>query len=395
MKQKNLIFLGLGIIVVLLSVWVYLMFFAPSRAANNNIFADLGLGGEVDGTVVPAPPVEEQPEPVVNMERPRLRQLTTKPVIGFTEVQATSTDPVDIYFAEAGTGHIYKIDLTSGEETRISNTTIGEAALASFSKDGAAVAIRARNDRRSNELVLGLIDTTKPGIEETKLKADVYDFTLVSSSTLLYTTKTPVGMVAHSRNWRTETEKDIFTIPFFEANISWGSNENSPHVVYPKPSYLLEGFLYQFSKGKMERLPAAGFGLTAINTPDYIVYTTTKDYITKSNIYDTTNETKVGAPIIMLPEKCVPDMKESLYVWCAYQNKKLDLGFPDDWNRGEMSFTDSLWRVNLKEAGADFLIDTLEESGREIDVTNMTIGNSETALYFINKNDNSLWMYEL
>lgn len=396
MKQKNLIFLGLGIIVILLAVWVYLMFFAPNRAENNNIFSNLdNLGGEVDGTVVP-PVIETPPEPVVNMERPRLRQLTTKPVIGFTEVQATSTDPINIYFAEAGTGHIYKINLSSGEEVRISNTTVGEAALASFSHDGEAVAIRARNDKRANELVLGTIDTSSTGIKETKLESDVYDFTLVSSTTLLYTTKTSAGMVAHSRNWQTGTEKTLFTIPFFEANISWGKNENSPQIVYPKPSYLLEGYLYQFTKGKMERLPAAGFGLTAINTPNYIVYTATKNYIPSSAIYDLKTETKSGAPIIMLPEKCVNDLNEPVYLWCAAEaNKKMAFEFPDNWNRGQVSFSDSLWKVNLREGNAEFLVDMLKESGRELDVTNMTIGQSATALYFINKNDNTLWMYEL
>lgn len=394
MSQKNLIIIGFGIIAILIVTWIYLMFFAPNKI-DDETFTDLGLNGEVDGTVIIEPDATTT-EPVVNMDRPRLRQLTTKPVIGFTEVQATSTDPIEIFYAEAGTGHIYKINLSSGEETRVSNTTIGEAAYASFSNDGKAVAIRARNDKRANNLILGLIDETSTGIKETELKANVYDFTLVSSSTLLYTTKETSGMVAHSQNWQTGTEKSLFTIPFFEANISWGKDENSSHIVYPKPSYLLEGYLYKFTKGIMERLPASGFGLTAINTPEYIVYTTVKNYTPSNIIYNLKTKEKSLAPILVLPEKCVNDPKDPVYLWCGYEEfKKLDVDFPDNWYRGKISFSDTLWKVNLQYQNAELLVDTLKESGREIDVTNMSIGGSETALYFINKNDNTLWMYEL
>lgn len=394
MSQKNLIIIGLGVLIILLGVWVYLMFFPPEHK-NDDIFTNLGENGEIDNTIV-VDPIATTTQPVVNMDRPRLRQLTTRPVIGFTEVQATSTDPVVIYYAEAGTGHVYKINLTTGEETRISNTTIGEAAVASFSSDGKTVAIRARNDLRSNNLLLGSISDGQPGIKETELKKNVYDFTLVSSTTLLYTTKESTGMVVYSRNWQTDTEKVLFTIPFFEANISWGKTENDPQIVYPKPSYLLEGYLYQFSKGKMERLPAAGFGLTAINTPNYLVYSITKDSKPVSLIYNRKTKEKMEAQYILLPEKCVNDNKNPNYLWCAVEwDKPTNFDFPDNWYRGNISFSDILVKIDLREYGSEFLVDILKESKREVDVTSMSIGDSETALYFINKNDNTLWMYEL
>lgn len=394
MSQKNLILVGLGILIILLGVWVYLMFFAPDHKAND-IFTDLGQSGEIDNSLV-IEPVASSSEPVVNMDRPRLRQLTTRPIIGFTEVQATSSDPIAIYYAEAGTGHIYKINLTSGEEIRVSNSTIGEASVASFSKDGAAVAIRANNNLRANDLNISLVKNEPSEFEKVVLEKKVYDFTLVSSTTLLYTTKEPTGMVVYSRNWQTGTEKVLFTIPFFEANIAWGKTENDPQIVYPKPSYLLEGYLYQFSKGKVERLPAAGFGLTAINTPNYIVYSITKDSKPVSLIYNRKTKEKMEAQYILLPEKCVNDTKEPNYLWCAVQwDKPVNFDFPDNWYRGNISFSDILVKIDLREYGSEYLVDILKESKREVDVTSMSIGDSETALYFINKNDNTLWMYEL
>ncbi len=393
MKQKYLIISGLVIVLLLLAIWLYLMFFGTPKNPDD-IFADLGFGGNENGIVVAPPEIKEE-TPVVNMARPRLRQLTIRPVIGFAEVQATTSDPIYIYYAEAGTGHVYQIELSSGTENRISNTTIAEASIAKFSPDGQAVAIRARNDRRANELNLVIIDTSTGSLQTSLLKEQVYDFTLISSSSLLYTIRTNEGLVARVRDWRQEKESALFTIPFYEAMIAWGETKDGAHIVYPKASHLLEGYLYSFTKGKMSRLPVSGFGLTAINSGDYITYTNTKEYVPTSYIYSASSSLVSQAPIIMLPEKCAGSKKDTSRIWCGADDTARDFAFPDNWYRGQVSFTDTLWQVNLAEPSADFLVDTLAESGRAIDVNSMIVGDSETALYFTNKNDNTLWMYEL
>jgi hypothetical protein len=58
---------------------------------------------------------------------------------------------------------------------------------------------------------------------------------------------------------------------------------------------------------------------------------------------------------------------------------------------------DTLWKVYLDRGGAEFVVDPmLEETVRRpIDMTQMTAGASGYGIYFINKNDNTLWMYEL
>ena len=59
MKKQIFIVAGTLIVVLLLAVWGYLFFFGTPESADD-VFANLGLNGEVDTNYVP-PPVVEQP----------------------------------------------------------------------------------------------------------------------------------------------------------------------------------------------------------------------------------------------------------------------------------------------------------------------------------------------
>ncbi len=391
MKQGTTIVIGFIIIIILVTIWVYLLFFGTPKDPDE-VFSNFNLGGEETGGTTTSPIVEPEP-PVVNMERPRLRQLTTRPVIGFIETQVATSAPIYIRYVETGTGHIYNINLTSGEEERISNTTVAEASLATFSPDGTTVAIRPRNDRRANELTVGTIENGE--LKSAVIKEQVYDFALTSSSTLLFTTRDSSGLIGQNYNLATKKQTPLFAIPFFDATISWGTSSSDTHVVYPKTTHLLEGYLYTFTNGTMERLPAAGYGLSAQNSPKYITYTRTSNYVPATTIYNKATGSREESQIILLPEKCGVDIKDSRFLWCGYEAVERAFEFPDNWYRGEISFSDSLWRIDLGLNSAEFIVDPKELTGREIDVVMMTTGKSGTALYFINKNDNTLWMYEL
>lgn len=391
MNNKTLIAAGVIVIILLLAVWVYLMFFGTPKNPDD-IFTDLGFGGGTDSGVVTIPPPPEEPEePVVNVDRPRLRQLTTKPVIGFVEVQATTTDPILVLYTEAGTGHVYEINLTTGEENRISNTTVAEAAEAAFSPDGRTVAIRAFNHRRAGDLFVNSLATG----ETATIPNAEFSFTLFSSTTLGYTTRTEEGMRAVRYSIPSQVSSPLFTVPFFETSLTWANTPEATHAVFPKPSYALEGYLYTFTRGQMTRLPASGFGLTAMNTENYLVYTRTSDYTPGSYSYNKATREISSLPIVLIPEKCAPDRRDAAIIWCAHETTPLPYDYPDTWYQGSLQFKDSLWKIDLNFSSAELLVDTFTETNRYIDVDKMHSGPSGSALYFTNKIDNTLWMYEL
>lgn len=394
MSQKTYIIIATLIIVLLLAVWLYLIVFGTPKSPGD-IFNAFGPGGQDDGgQVIPAPPA---PEPVVNVERPRLRQLTTKPVIGFTEAPASTSTPILVYYAEAGNGNIYTINpFTTEAEVRVSNTTLKEANVASFSQDGQTVAVRLDNDRRTGPLTIGTYSTTTGNYDFVSLETPVSDFKILNAREIVLVSATSTGLRNTLRNLKTGKESELFTVPFFEATMQWGTSSTDSHYVYTKPTYLLEGYTYKFSKGSMSRVPVDGYGLIAFNTPSHIAYTEIQEFVPMSYIYSKESDTKAESPIKIIPEKCTASLKNTYTIWCGVEARSYPPEFPDDWYRGKMSFKDTIWQVDLLTAQANPIVDTLVESaGRELDIINMAIGESERALYFINKNDNTLWMYEL
>jgi hypothetical protein len=146
----------------------------------------------------------------------------------------------------------------------------------------------------------------------------------------------------------------------------------------------------------MSRLPIAGFGLTMFANSDFIIYNKTEKFKPMTKIYSIKNsEVSEIAPFIALPEKCAESKRTTAYVWCGFESGKTVLEFPDHWYRGIASYQDSIWRINTDGSSSELLVDTFREQNRAIDIIHMTMGDSETALYFTNKNDNTLWMYEL
>lgn len=392
MKQQVFIIIGAVIVLLLVAVWAYLLFFGTPETAED-VFAELGLSGSEDTFVVP-PPIVAEETPNINMGRAKLRQLTTKPVIGFTEVATATNTPSSLYYAEMGTGHIFSINLASGEEVRLSGTTVPKASQAEISKDGTIVAIASPTNSKNLNLSLGVLGTTTGAdLVLSNFTAQVSDFSIASSGELLFAEQGETNTTASAFDLATGKERVIFTIPYREARIEWGEEVGDSHYAYPKASYALEGFLYEAKGGSLSRLPVDGFGFTAKANEDLIVYTASVQQVPTTYLYNRNTKEERALDSYVLPEKClIPPT--GLLIFCAQESILMPYESPDTWYQGNLSFKDSIYLVNAEDFTADLFVNTFTESKREIDIVNMQVGVDGTAAYFINKNDNTLWMYE-
>lgn len=393
MKQKVWIVVGAVTILILIIVWAYLMFFGTPKNAND-VFTELGLSGEEDTSFVAAPEIVTEEEATVNMERSKLRQLTTREVAGYIEVDnGTSTNEVILNYAEAGTGHIYSINIITGEEERISGTTIAQANKAVFSPNGQYVAISKNSNTKESTLVLGKM-SSGAGLVLSSFSEPVHDFNIGNNSELLYSKYSNQNLAGYSANLASGVAKSIFTIPFYDAAIIWGINSTSTHYVYPRSSNSLEGYLYEVRGNNFTRLPIDGFGLTANANEDMIIYTKTGQSSTEGYVYNREEERSFSLQSAVIPEKClIPPT--GFEILCAQEPKVANRNFIDSWHKGTLGAKDSLWILSTDTVTAELLVDTFAESGRELDIINLGIGDSKTTIYFINKSDNSLWMYAL
>jgi len=397
MKQKFYIILALAFILLLLAIFIYLFVFGtPKTEEVNPVFNDLGMAGQADNSFVLSPEPNLNGETAGNIERPRLRQLTTKPVVGFVEVQATATDPVSILYAEGGTGHIYQIDFLSGVETRISNTTIAEASFASFSPSGNHVAFRSGDRRESDNVRVWQLDRSQGLSGQSIIANQIDEFKIINDRELIFTSRSNEGLVNNVYNLESQVTTKLFTVPFYEAKMLWGSTSRATHYTHPKPSALLEGYLYSFHNGKMSRLPLQGYGFSATANEDMVLYNKVTGQNTVSHLYNLASGESRPLDAVVVPEKCYLPHQGLEFV-CGFEATDIPREFPDEWYKGNISFKDSIWLLNAKTMTGESLINTLTESGREVDMIDLQYYPEHTSnsLYFINKNDNTLWLYEL
>ena len=380
--KRSFYIAGIILILVLIAVWLFLLFVSEDTKAD--VYNRFGISGSPEEGIF-----EEIIDVIVPdvFQKQYLRQLTTKRVIGYTEVATASSTLV--YFVEGGTGYVYTTDpMIEGSENRVSNVTIPVATKAVVSLDGSRIAIRSGNKSEAN---LTILTRSGEAIDTYTLEEPVRDFTINSDNTVLYTIPGGSGLYGKSLDLETKTIKTIFEIPFREATIVWGNGTENNHYVYPKTSRYLEGYLYEIKAGKFIRRPASGFGFMANGNKDFVIYSEIRNNNYISTLIKNKLNTSQGLPLNFIPEKCTFG---TAALFCASSDTSSDYNFPDNWYRGEISFADTIWKVYLDTFGLEIVVDTLKESGRELDIISPQVGTNDSFLYFINKNDQSLWTYE-
>ncbi len=388
MKKTYLIIAGIVSVLLLLAIWLYLLIFGTPKPVED-FFTDFSFAPE--SPISTDPIIAPDQNPTVDIEGNKLRQLTTKPVIGYSEF----IDGENSYmrYVEAGTGHIFNINLITGEESRISNATINQPESAKFSDDGRFVVIRSGYTTLNSYVLIEIENNTV--LSNEKFTALMVDYDFSTNGELLFTTYSNDGLEGRSYDLGTKLTKVIFKVPFQSATVVWSKDENTPHYVYPKATSRLNGYLYSIKNGTVNREKATGNGLMAMANNSYIIYTNTLGGGPTSFIYKKDSDEVNGAAVVINPHKCAFSKTSSSILYCGNEEGAEDNDYPDNWLRGEVSFKDSLWEIDLSGGPATGLVEPEVLVGRELDVINLTVGNNSEVLYFNNKSDNTLWMYEI
>ena len=391
--MKRIVFIvagvGVGVICLLVGVWAYFLFFATPNT-DGGMFTNFNFGDTEDPSVV-LPPEPEPEVPVVDVTSPeRLRQLTTQPVAGFNEIQLTPSSTPQARYIEAGTGHIFAIDLETGEETRVSATTIPLTSAGVLTPNGQYVLIQSGSGRGAEHIV-GILSTTSDELRNFSISETVTSFTATNENTFLYTTPSANGLIGRVYDPAANTIESLFTIPFNDATIRWGDTEAGPHHVYPHTSSQLEGYAYAFTNEGGDRLPASGYGLSAIGSSDALIYSkqVNGEYQTFMISYGQTSE----SPLVVVPEKCVFSPTNSQTSVCGVDLTEYSHLMPDPWYKGNLQLSDSLWEFDTESESAILLASPESATGREVDLINPTFSANGHNLYFQNKTDQTLWLY--
>lgn len=398
MRKPILIIVALIIVLLLIFLWVYLLFFrtANPEPVGETGFPEIPTTFPDSGGIATTTPenVTDTATPLVDVtDGKRLRQLTTRPVAGFVELFTTSSTTPVIRYAEAGTGIVFDIDMSTGLERTVTDYVQTQNHLVVFSPSGNQSLLQT-SFGRSTITTLGRGISATSTAKYQNLPRGMEEPRFINENSILFLERTNNTTTAKKYQVDTGATLTLFSIPFREVTVAWGSTEAGPHFAYPKPSARLEGFGLEITNGKTTRLPIDGFGFTMIPGGNYILYSERDGESYRGYIYDRTTETTNPLPVISLPEKCAYSGISETFT-CGHEFISFDERYPDEWYKGNTRFSDAIWNIQPGGNSAFSVVDLQTESGRQIDVTNLVLGLNESFYYFFNKIDRTLWLYQV
>jgi hypothetical protein len=386
MKRSLIITIGIVIILLIFSMWVYLFLYGAPKATTD-VFTNLGVLPKGNGGVR----IVEGNTPTLGSNQLALggsvlQQLTTRAVAGFG-FDKRSADT--LRYVERGTGHVYEINLTSGKEEQVSVTTLPQTTEAVFSPEAGAVALTTYEGYKKVASV-GSIDDTTASIEFIKLPTGAENISFLDERTLYFTRTVDRSTVGTMLALDTENQTTLFTIGLTDVEVLWGNGIQSTYLL-TKPSQSLEGALYTVTKNVLRPVTASAYGQTAFTDDAYTItsHVENGNYISES----LNNGVLTQQGILMLKEKCVFDPTQDGATWCAAPLEVANATYVEDWYKGTKTSEDYLWFTDLATQSSELKGDLPKLGGKTLDVSGMTINNNGAIVLFGNKIDQSLWMF--
>jgi hypothetical protein len=132
-------------------------------------------------------------------------------------------------------------------------------------------------------------------------------------------------------------------------------------------------------------------GLTTLTSPDgkYILESKVQNGQLTSVLLTLSTRSETVLPFTTLTEKCVWYSNDQFF--CGVPNEFPAGMYPDDWYKGLVSFSDTLWSYTPSTNRAVSVV-TPNES---VDIFRMESYNNSEYLFFMNKNDYTLWSYRI
>lgn len=192
-----------------------------------------------------------------------------------------------------------------------------------------------------------------------------------------------IGVSGTSGNGR----REVLRSPLREWLVFW---EGKNIYLQTKASGLEPGYLYRIDQTNKRLIKLLGIipGLTTSISPKekYVLISERADTSVITKLFDISTGTTRSIPAAILPEKCVWLANENAI--CAGNEAIPPALYPDDWYRGTVSFTDTFY---LLDTSIGVLSEIEGGSSTLLDAVQLTVNESERALYFIDKKTGYLW----
>lgn len=328
----------------------------------------------------------------------KLRKIWSDPVAGagILDTKAGTT----VRHVEVATGYVYETELFSPNQNRISNVTmplIYNAVWGNGNKSFIAQYLKGDNQSISTysmSIKYGAT-TTEKAISGNALVSGISSVSVLGNN-MFYLQISGTGSKGFIGAMDGQKMKQIWSSPLKEFIPQLVNSATVALTTKPYP--YVSGFLYtaNTSTGSVKKILGDVPGLSDLVSPDAseVLYLSQTDSA-QMFLYNTKDHSSAALTPATFPEKCVWSKKISTVLYCAVPRENLDGGSLTSWYMGTVSFTDDIWKYDLKQNTSAIVGNLSDESGESIDVIKPLLSDGEQYIVFINKRDGSLWSLDL
>lgn len=318
-----------------------------------------------------------------------LTQLTKSAVSGAAFASTT------IRYIEKSTGHIYEIEPNGENKQRISNTTILKTFESFWSADANKLILRYFEEDGADLNVRNFSSfiATTTALQGIFLPAQISALAVSPAEDKIFYL-VPAGDAVNgiTSDFENKKQNNIFSLSFGEFNVSWPNKDKI--VLLTKPSFDIEGFFYFLDSktGKFEKIIGGIKGLMAIVSSDAgkLIYSQSINNGVETKNFNIKDKTVKSLGVNTLPEKCVWSKVDKDIVYCGAPKSFPVADYPDAWYQGLVSFSDSIWRLNLSTGEAVIMNNEIDS-----DIINPFLSKTEDYLIFTDKKNLTLWSLKL
>lgn len=400
--RRYLTIAAIVIILVGLGVAVYFYFFKTSTGVTvtppgsvsfpvaGGVTGTLGTDSEQTGTIATASPVEISA---------RLVKISAGPVVPGEAVvdmkakNASSSPEVSVNYIERQSGNVFSYLVRAGILTRTSNKTLPGIETASWLPNGSFAFVRYLSGADFSTInTYALAATSSDGFFLPQNLADI----AISGANVLTLASGVNGSVASLMRTDGTHASAVFTMPLSALRISFaGKNQ---YLAFTKPSSTLPGSAFLVDgTGRFSRIAGPKNGLVALASPlgKWVLVSSTQDDAMHMELINTATSEALALPIASIADKCVWTSDDSA-IYCGVPiNPSVEFNYPDDWYQGAVPFNDRIWKIQISGRYAQLVLDFPTETNVSLDAEALAIDPASTVLVFVNKNDGSLWSYQL
>lgn len=404
MSKKNTVILIIIVAILVLALGIFLLFFtSPAIQTPTGSQSPDSPFGNYNGSSSTTPsstsePVigEITPEQYVNNPSSPLIKISVVPIAGAEafdrKISGTTTSSI-VRYIERATGHTTEYNRSTFSLTTSSNTTIPSIYQAWWSGNTVLAQFLGQSKDTVKTFAGNLPSTTTPTTQLSGgfLTDNIYSLAISPKGNRVFTLPQGDSAIGSISNLDGTKKTSILNFPFNEWTAEW-PNENTITLT-TKPSFSASGFLYFLSTaGSMTKALGNIAGLTTRTSPNlsYAIYSGSNTGGISTGIYDfNKNTTLAFTSNPTLPEKCVWSKLSKTTAYCAIPATIPIGNYPDDWYKGNVSFVDNIYKVDLSLPAVQLIYSLPQD--QNIDAINPFLDAKEENLYFTNKNDYFLW----